>query len=99
MEGGSLARSILLLICLQLSGCYGLAVYGSYEHLSSVPLTDDLNTVDQLGVSVEFPLSAHPYATEMEIGLAWELDGRKPVMGPDPVGMLRIRQPVFRWKQ
>lgn len=86
----------LVLLALPLSGCHGLTVNADYLHLSSIPMVDDLNTVDQVGVTVEFPLSDHPYATIMEIGMAYELDHSKPVVGQDPVGMLRIRQPLYR---
>lgn len=89
-----MARWLLLLI--PLSGCHGFAVNAEYLHLSSVPMVDDLNTVDQVGVSVEIPLADHPYATTMEIGMAYELDHSKPVVGKDPVGVLRIRQPLYR---
>lgn len=86
----------LVLLTLPLSGCHGLTVNADYLHLSSIPLVNDLNTVDQVGVTVEFPLSDHPYATIMEIGMAYELDKSKPVFGPSPIGVVRIRQPLYR---
>lgn len=86
----------LIPLTLLLSGCHGLTVNADYLHLSSVPLMNDLNTVDQVGITVEFPVSDHPYATIMEIGMAYELDHSKPVVGPDPVGVVRIRQPLYR---
>ena len=91
-----MVRSVVLLTSLALTGCHGLAVNAEYLHLSSIPMVDDLNTVDQVGLMVEFPLSDHPYATRMEIGMAYELDHAKPVVGKDPVGVLRIRQPLYR---
>ena len=91
-----MVRALVLVACLIVAGCHGWAVNADYLHLSSVPMSRDLNTVDQVGVTFEFPVSDHPYATVMEIGMAYELDQEKPVVGDDPVGVIRIRQPIYR---
>lgn len=97
MESSVARKALVLAVCLSLSGCYGLQVNGEYLHLSSIPLVNDLNTVDQVGISIQFPLAESRYATRMEIGMAYELDHKKPVVGPDPVGVLKITQPLFIW--
>lgn len=85
----------LILCCLWLlTGCYGYQVTAEYEHHSSIPNTDDLNTTDQVGACVLYPLGEHRYATEMEVCMHKELD--KPVFGDDPVGTVRIRQQIYR---
>lgn len=34
------------------------------------------------------------YCPELEAGLSWEITGR-PTFGRDPVGTIRLRQPIF----
>lgn len=89
-------RVVLSAISLFMGGCYGLNAFAEYEHHSSIPMVSDANTTDQAGVTVDIPLANHRYATRMEIGMHWELDRDKPVFGDDPVGTIRLRQPIFR---
>lgn len=82
-----------------LAGCYGVRGFAEYEHHSSIPDERDRNTSDQVGLLVEFPLADSPYATEIAVGVHYELDRDKPVFGDDPddlVGTIRIRQPIFK---
>ena len=79
-----------------LSGCYGFRTWVEYEHHSSIPAERDLNTVDQYGGCIGYPLSDSRYATEMEVCIHDEIDDSKPVFGPDPVGTIRIKQPIYK---
>lgn len=93
----SLVLSAASALLFGLFGCAGGRVYGEYEHHSSVPTNDDLNTTDQIGLCVAYQLNEHPYAPNMEVCLHKELDSSKPVFGPDPVGTIRIQQPLYKW--
>lgn len=90
LVGGTIALVVTLL-----AGCSGYKVYAEYEHHSSAPDYYDRNTSDQVGViaSIQLGRGCLPYCPEMEIGLHKELDDRK-VFGRDPVGTIRIRQPL-----
>jgi hypothetical protein len=82
-----------------LMGCSGTRVLAEYAHGSSAQDFYDLNTTDQAGIIVAVPLRfrvehCSKYCPELEAGLSWELTGR-PTYGRDPVGTLRIRQPLF----
>lgn len=90
------ALSLLIAGVWSLSGCAGFTVSAELEHHSSVPQTKDLNTADQIGLCVEVPLAKHKYATLTEICLHKELDSSKPVFGDDPVGTIRIKQPIYK---
>lgn len=94
--GGLAVWALFLLWIAFASGCAGYTVGAQYTHHSSVPDYDDLNTSDMLGLCVEFPLAEHRYATEASVCLDYELDQEKPVYGDDPIGTLRIWQPLYR---
>ena len=84
---------------LSLVGCSGTRVLAEYNHQSSAQDFYDLNTSDTVGVIVAVPLrfkESHCdlYCPELEAGLSWELTD-KPVFGRDPVGTLRLRQPIY----
>lgn len=84
---------------LWLTGCTGTRVLAEYEHHSSAQDFYDLNTSDQVGVIVAVPLrfretDCDRYCPELEAGLSWEVTG-KPTFGRDPVGTIRLRQPIF----
>lgn len=86
------------LICALTAGCAGTRVIAEYEHHSSAADFYDRNTSDQVGFVVAFPLrfkKSHcsRYCPEIEAGLLWEVD--KPVFGRNPVGTVRVRQPVY----
>lgn len=80
-----------------LAGCYGGRLYVEYEHHSSVPDVDDLNTADQIGGCIGFDLGRQGWAPVMDVCLHKELDKSKPVFGSDPVGTIRIQQPILMW--
>lgn len=86
-------RSIILVGLLAVSGCYGLRIDAEYEHHSSIPMIVDLRTSDQIGAVMTIPLSDGRYAPELELGAHWEV--KDPVFGINPVGTLRLRQPVY----
>lgn len=82
-----------------LGGCTGTRVLLEYEHHSSAQDYFDRNTSDMAGVIVAVPLRlkeehCSTYCPELEAGLMYELTD-KPVFGRDPVGVLRLRQPVW----
>jgi hypothetical protein len=77
-----------------LTGCHGYRVYSEYEHHSSVPDLKDKATTDQVGLCLEYPLGDHKYVTEMTICAHDEVGGGE-VFGRDPVGTVRIRQPIY----
>jgi hypothetical protein len=89
----------IALIVLLLAGCTGTRVLAEYEHHSSAQDYFDLNTSDHAGIIVAVPLrfkESHCdlYCPELEAGLSWELTD-KPTFGRDPVGTLRLRQPIY----
>lgn len=94
---GILTVTAVIVTVLALSGCYGGRVYAEYEHHSSVPLVNDVNTTDQAGGCVDYFLGRQRYAPNMGVCLHWELDRDKPVFGDDPVGTVRIQQPLYMW--
>lgn len=90
---------VIALLSWALSGCSGTRVLAEYEHHSSAQDFYDLNTADQAGLVVAVPLRIREnvcstYCPELEVGLHWELTS-KPVFGRDPVGTVRLRQPIF----
>lgn len=90
---------VIALLSWALSGCSGTRVLAEYEHHSSAQDFYDLNTADQAGLVVAVPLRLREgvcdrYCPELEVGLSWELTD-KPVFGRDPVGTLRLRQPIY----
>jgi hypothetical protein len=89
----------IALIVMLLAGCSGTRVLAEYEHHSSAQDFYDQNTSDTAGVIVAVPLrfregDCDRYCPELEAGLSWEVTG-KPTFGRDPVGTLRLRQPIF----
>lgn len=92
---GALLVSFAIAAGWMLFGCAGYQVNAEYEHHSSIPDVDDLNTTDQAGLCVEVPLSRSEYATLTEICMHKELDHDKPVFGHDPVGTIRLKQPLY----
>lgn len=98
----ALAYAVIIGIAIALigsiSGCTGARVLLDYEHHSSAQDYHDLNESNHVGVVVAVPLRFHVeqcsrYCPEMEVGLHWE--PRDPVFGRNPVGTIRIRQPLF----
>lgn len=94
-----LSRSVCLMRFIMLipllSGC---TLYAEYEHHSAALTQRDINTADQVGFIVSFPLTTHSYSPELEMGLSVELDNY-PVFGPDPIATIRVRQPIFKKKR
>lgn len=85
-----------------LVGCSGTRVLAEYEHHSSAQDYYDLNTSDQVGAVIAVPLRIREsvcskYCPELELGLHWEVTG-VPVYGRDPVGTIRLRQPLYVWE-
>lgn len=94
-----LVALVVAVLAWLLSGCSGTRVLAEYEHHSSAQDYFDQNTADQAGVVVAVPLRlretvCESYCPELEVGLHWELTS-KPVFGRDPVGTIRLRQPVW----
>lgn len=92
-----LGRAIAAVVAL--TGCSGTRILAEYEHHSSAQDFYDQNTSDTAGVIVAVPLrfreaDCDRYCPELEAGLSWEVTG-KPVFGRDPVGTLRLRQPIY----
>lgn len=79
-----------------LSGCVPMRALAEYEHHSSIPDYYDLNTSDLAGLCMEARLSRNPnaYTAEAVACVMWELSG-PPVYGRDPVGTIRLRQPIW----
>lgn len=78
-----------------LMGCAPLMqVNAEYEHHSSIPDYYDLNTTDQAGVCIDQKLAYKAYAPSIEGCVHFEFGG-EPVFGKNPVGTLRIKQPLF----
>lgn len=83
-----------------LVGCVPMKAALEYEHHSSAQDFYDLNTSDQVGLIVTAKLCREPtfYCPELDLGLAWEVTGT-PTFGRDPVGTIRLRQPVWSNRQ
>lgn len=79
-----------------LAGCVPMSAWAEYEHHSSAQDYYDMNTSDLVGGCVGAVLSRAPtpYSPQAEACLMYEVTG-KPVYGRDPVGTLRLRQPVW----
>ena len=97
--GFAVAISLAIAAVVALTGCAGTRVLAEYEHHSSAQDYYDLNTSDQVGVIVAVPLrfrteDCSTYCPELEVGLSWEVTGT-PTFGRDPVGTLRLRQPIW----
>lgn len=93
--GGVILISLMIAGALfLLTGCAFTATV-EYEHHSSVPLIRDLNTADQVGVCGSWALGTNKYAPWMEVCLHNELTS-KPVFGDDPVGTIRLKQPLYQ---
>ena len=82
-------------VCWTLAGCYGFGVNGDFEHHSSIPDLHDKATTDQLGVCLWYPLTDRKYAPELEVCAHKEIGGAG-VFGADPVGTIRLKQPIYR---
>lgn len=96
-QGAVLAVTVLaglLVLLLSLGGCYSARAYTEFEHHSSVPDLRDLNTTDQLGGCFEWDLGRQRYTPAMTLCLHKEVGGA-PVFGKDPVGTVRIQQPIW----
>jgi hypothetical protein len=94
-----LVTLFLLAVTPFLGGCVGSSLILEYEHHSSAQDYYDQNTSDMAGLVFNTPLRFKPehcdlYCPELEVGLFWELTD-KPVFGRDPVGTLRLRQPLI----
>lgn len=97
--GAAIVIGLVVALVVSLTGCTGTRILAEYEHHSSAQDYYDLNTSDTAGVIVAVPLRFREsdcgrYCPELEAGLSWELTG-KPTFGRDPVGTLRLRQPIF----
>lgn len=89
---GAIIATVLFLF----SGCASqLQVNAEYEHHSSIPDARDLNTTDQVGICLDQKLGKQRYAPSIEGCVSKEVGG-PPVFGRDPVGTLRIKQPLFK---
>lgn len=90
----------IAVLALLLQACAGTRLLAEYEHHSSFPDIADLNTTDQVGAVLEIPLRLRPehcalaWCPSLELGLHWEL-GRPVVFGRNPVGTVRLRQPIW----
>lgn len=87
---------LLGLVAVWLSGCVPMRAFAEYEHHSSAQDYYDLNTSDMLGLCMEAVLSRDPspYSPRAQACLMWEVTG-VPVYGRDPVGTLRLQQPIW----
>jgi hypothetical protein len=97
--GAAIALGLAIAVVVSLVGCSGTRILAEYEHHSSAQDYYDMNTSDTAGIIVAVPLRLREgdcdrYCPELEAGLSWEVTG-KPVFGRDPVGTLRLRQPLF----
>lgn len=88
-----------LLTVLGLSACSTFQLNAEYEHHSSIPMVNDLNTTDQVGLCGEWALGTQKYAPMMELCMHKELDESKPVFGDDPVGTIRLKQPLWKFQR
>jgi hypothetical protein len=98
--GWAAAGIIAIVVALvALSGCAGSSLLAEYEHHSSAQDLDDLATADMVGLVFSTPIRLRPsdcsrYCPELEMGLHWEITN-EPVFGRDPVGTIRLRQPIY----
>lgn len=97
--GFAIVLGLAIAAVVALTGCVGSRAYVEYEHGSSAQDFYDRNTTDMAGLVVATPLRFHVehctlYCPELEVGLFWEVTG-KPVYGRDPVGHVRLRQPIW----
>lgn len=92
---GALVVGALIAAFLALTGCASMmTVNAEYEHHSSIPDYYDRNTTDQVGVCVDHKLGKQEYAPSIEGCVSNEIGGKE-VFGSNPVGTLRLKQPLF----
>lgn len=89
---------IAIAFLVSISGCTGTRILADYEHHSSAQDFIDRAESNHFGFVVSMPLrfdvtDCSRYCPEMEVGLHWE--PRDPVFGRNPVGTIRIRQPLY----